>query len=346
MSTQALDLARLRHLLTDSGIEVGQHLTAQLLTGGRSNLTYRVADGSSAWVVRRPPLTGLTPSAHDVAREYRVMNALQRSAVPVARTVACDVDGSYTGAPVTVVEFVSGQVVREQTDLDNLSDDDVQAVTEELVHTLAELHTVDHRAVGLTDFGRPEGFVARQVSLWTKQWHRVRTRDLPDVDLLAAILAERLPVGGDIAIVHGDFRIDNTIVDLGAQRRIQAVVDWELSTIGDPLTDIALMCVYRSPALNTILGAEAAWTSQRLPHPDVLAHHYALASGRDLSQWPFYVALANFKLAVIAEGITYRAREGADAGSGALAAADCVPELIAAGLRALRPGPTGVPRRA
>ena len=173
--------------------------------------------------------------------------------------------------------------------------------------------------------------------MWTNQWHRVRTRDLTDVDLLAAALAQGIPeAASSIAVVHGDFRIDNTILDLRGPRHVRAVVDWELSTLGDPLTDIALMCVYRSPALNSILGFDAAWTSGRLPTPDAIAQHYAVASGRDLAEWPFYVALANFKLAVIAEGITYRAKAGASSGDGAMTAAQCVPELIAAGLQSLR----------
>ncbi|MGB3324231.1 MAG: phosphotransferase family protein [Mycolicibacterium fortuitum] len=337
MIHQGLDLERLRALLVDSGVAVGQSLSARALPGGRSNLTYRVTDGRVAWVVRRPPLHGLTPSAHDVAREYRVTGALKDSAVPVAATVAADVDGSYTGSPLTVVEFVQGQVVREHRDLDDLTDDQIEALAAELVHTLVDLHAVDYRAVGLEDFGRPDGFAARQVRLWTRQWHRVRTRDLTDVDLLAAALSESVPtIASEPSIVHGDFRIDNTIVDLSAPRCVRAVVDWELSTIGDPLTDIALMCVYRAPALNTILGTKAAWTSPRLPTADVLAQHYALASGRDLSQWPFYVALAHFKLAVIAEGIAYRATAGSSTDQNARSAGKCVPELVAAGLRALR----------
>ncbi len=337
MNDQALNLAQLRALLLDSGIAVAESLSAHLLAGGRSNLTYRVTDGLSVWVVRRPPTHGSTPSAHDVAREYRVMHALQGTAVPVAATVACDVDGSYTGSPITVSEFVAGQVIREDTDLDDLSDEQIEALSCELVHTLVELHAVDYRAVGLDGFGRPDGFVNRQIDLWTKQWHRVRTRDLTDVDLLAAALAQRTPTAAPKpVIVHGDFRIDNTIVDLHSARHVRAVVDWELSTIGDPLTDIALMCVYRSAALNTVLGTNAAWTSDRLPSPDALAQHYALASGHDLSQWPFYIALAHFKLAVIAEGIAFRARAGSSAGEGALSAAACVPELVSSGLRALR----------
>ena len=265
------------------------------------------------------------------------MRALQGTAVPVAATVVCDVDGSYTGSPITVAEFVAGRVIRDDIDLDDLSDQQIEALTGELIHALVDLHAVDHRAVGLQDFGRPDGFLARQVTLWTKQWHRVRTRDLTDVDLLAAALAERIPARSPgPAIVHGDFRIDNTIVDLSGPSLVRAVVDWELSTIGDPLTDVALMCVYRSAALDVILGTRAAWTSPRLPSPDTLAQHYALASGTDLNHWSFYIALAHFKLAVIAEGIAFRAEAGASAGDGASAAAACVPELVSAGLGALR----------
>ncbi|QVI27333.1 phosphotransferase family protein [Mycolicibacterium neoaurum] len=337
MSDHTLNLAQLQALLVNNGIALSGSLSAQLLAGGRSNLTYRVTDGSSVWVVRRPPARGLTPSAHDVAREYRVMRALQGTAVPVAATIACDVNGSYTGAPITVAEFVAGRVIRANTDLDDLNDDQIEALTSELIHTLVDLHEVDYRAVGLDDFGRPDGFLARQVTLWTKQWRRVRTRDLADLDRLATALADRVPATTPRpAIVHGDFRVDNTIVDLSGPRLVRAVVDWELSTIGDPMTDVALMCVYRSAALDTILGTHAAWTSPRLPSPDTLAQHYALASGTDLNHWSFYVALAHFKLAVIAEGIAFRADAGASAGDGAAAAAACVPELVSVGLSTLR----------
>ncbi|MFC7449029.1 phosphotransferase family protein [Rhodococcus daqingensis] len=331
-----MDIAALQKFLNDNGIELSGELQVELISGGRSNLTFKAWDDRSSWVVRRPPTSGLTPSAHDMAREYAVTSALQGTAVPVARTVAFDADGSTLGAPMTVVEFVEGTVIRDQSDLAALSDDQVDASVGALVRVLADLHAVDHRAVGLGDFGRPDGFVARQVKLWAGQWERVKTRELPDVAVLHAALADAMPATSAASIVHGDFRIDNTILDSRDPGQVRAVVDWEMSTLGDPLTDVALMCVYRDPVFDLVLGSQAAWTSDRLPSADALAQSYAVASGRDLGDWSFYLALANFKLGVIGEGITHRALQGSDSGAGAVRAAEATPEFIAAGLRALK----------
>ncbi|MBC7299857.1 MAG: phosphotransferase family protein [Nocardia sp.] len=331
-----MDISALEQFLRAQGVPVHGELRVELISGGRSNLTFAVADDVSRWVVRRPPVAGLTPSAHDMAREYTVTSALRKSAVPVAETIAFDATGSVLGAPMTVVEFVDGTVIRDQRDLAALTDDQVNSSARQLVRVLADLHAVDPASVGLEEFGRPHGFVARQVALWSSQWERVKTRELPDVATLHAALSEAVPRESAASIVHGDFRIDNTILDSDDPKTVRAVVDWELSTLGDPLTDVALMCVYRAPIFDKILGTDAAWTSPRLPAPDALAQIYATASGRDLDNWGFYLALANFKLGVIGEGITHRARQGSDTGSAADRAAEATPEFMAAGLRALK----------
>ncbi|PKV98861.1 phosphotransferase family protein [Nocardia fluminea] len=336
MTLPGMDIAALEQFLRAAGVEVRGELRVELISGGRSNLTFAAADDVSRWVVRRPPVAGLTPSAHDMAREYTVTSALQASAVPVARTVAFDAAGSALGAPMTVVEFVDGTVFRDQDDLSVLTDEQVTASVGALVRVLADLHAVDPVAVGLESFGRPTGFVTRQVKLWASQWERVKTRELPDVATLHAALAAAIPPERSASIVHGDFRIDNTILDSADPETVRAVVDWELSTLGDPLTDVALMCVYRSPIFDVILGTSAAWTSPRLPSADALAQAYATASGRELDNWGFYLALANFKLGIIGEGITHRAHQGSDTGSAADRAAEATPEFMAAGLRALR----------
>lgn len=335
MNLPGMDVAALQRYLVAEGIELHGDLRVELISGGRSNLTFKAFDDRSSWVVRRPPVSGLTPSAHDMAREYTVTNGLQGTGIPVARTVAFDADGTALGAPTTVVEFVDGLVVRDQDDLAALTDEQVAGNAGELVRVLAALHDVDYRAAGLGEFGRPEGFLARQVALWAKQWERVKSRELPDVAKLHARLAESIPQHSEASIVHGDYRIDNTILDAADPTAVRALVDWELSTLGDPLTDVALMCVYRNPAFDLLLGTKAAWTSDRLPSADELAQTYAVASGRDLGNWSFYMALANFKLAVVGEGITHRALQGSDSGSGAEKAADATPEFITAGLRAL-----------
>ena len=330
---QATDL---RRLLDSAGVEVVGDLRIELISGGRSNLTFDVRDDLRHWVARRPPMGGLTPSAHDMNREWNVTSALVDTPVPVPRTVAIDRDGEYIGAPCTVVEFVDGRVIRSAEDLATLSDEEVTATADALVRTLADLHAVDHEAVGLGDFGRPEGFAARQVKLWARQWGIVKTREMDDVEKLAAALAERVPSQARSSIVHGDFRIDNTILAPDDAGSVAAVVDWEMAALGDPITDVALMCVYREPVFSSVLGFEAAWTSERYPDADGLARRYVEATGTDLGDWAFYLGLANLKLGVIAEGITHRALAGGSSGSaGAERAAEATGAFIAAGLRAL-----------
>ncbi|MCX6493318.1 MAG: phosphotransferase family protein [Rhodococcus sp.] len=325
----------LERFLRAEGIDVDGELTVEMISGGRSNLTYKVYDDTSTWVVRRPPTSGLTPSAHDMAREWAVTDALASTAVPVAETVAFDREGDVLGAPMTVVRFVPGHVVRTREDLRDLTDEQVTDNAAELVRVLAELHAVDPAAVGLEKFGRPDGFVARQVATWARQWQTVKTRELPDVDRLHRALEAAVPTGSAASIVHGDFRVDNTILDAEDVSSVAAVVDWEMSTLGDPLTDVALMCVYRQPVFDAVLGADAAWTSDRYPSAADLVQQYAVRSGREVDNWGFYVALANFKLGVIGEGITHRALSGSDTGAGARNAAEATGEFIAAGLRAL-----------
>lgn len=330
-----MDTPALTRFLEDSGVALVGDLRVELISGGRSNLTYKAFDDESAWVVRRPPTSGLTPSAHDMAREWAVTNALQSTDVPVAKTVAFDAEGTVLGAPTTVVEFDPGRVIRTRADLEDLDDTQVDANTVELIRVLGTLHNVDYSAVGLGSFGKPEGFVGRQVKTWARQWEAVKTRELPDVEKLRDRLTAEVPATSSSSIVHGDYRVDNVILRSGDPGSIAAVVDWEMSTLGDPLTDVALMCVYRQPIFDEVLGASAAWTSPRYPSADELAEMYSRETGTELSNWNFYLALANFKLGVIGEGITHRALAGSDSGSGAAGAAEATHEFMAAGLRAI-----------
>ena len=336
MSTAELVLEpqALQRFLVDNGVDVAGPLNVELISGGKSNLTFMVSDGVHRWVARRPPTGGLTPSAHDMGREWAVTSALSRTDVPVATPVAFDADGSVLGAPCTIVEFVDGTVIRTGDDLSALSDDEVARNAEGLISTLAALHAVDFEAVGLGEFGRPTGFAGRQVKLWARQWSHVRGRDLPDVDRLVDALGERVPEQARATVVHGDYRVDNTILASDDPGTVAAVVDWEMSTLGDPITDVALMCVYRAPVFDRVLGFDGAWTSDRYPSADEMAQRYAALTGNDLGDWPFYLGLVNLKLGVIAEGISHRARAGA-ASEGAEHAAEATGEFIAAGLAAL-----------
>jgi aminoglycoside phosphotransferase (APT) family kinase protein len=313
------------------------HLTAELLHGGRSNLTYVLSDGQRRWVLRRPPLGGLTPSAHDMSREYRVVAALRDSDVPVARAVlsAEEADEEVLGVPFSIFEYVDGRVIRTTAQLHELPANGIARCGFALIDVLVRVHAVDPRAVGLKGFGQPRGYLARQVRRWYDQWQRVRTRQLADIDALHAKLAESCPVESGAAIVHGDYRIDNAILDHDDAGIVRAVVDWEMATLGDPLADLGLHLVYTDPAFAPVLGGSSASTSDRLPPVTDLAERYAVATGRDLSRLGFYLGLGYFKIAVIAEGIHARFKHGMTRGSGFETVGEAVAPLAAAGLRAV-----------
>jgi aminoglycoside phosphotransferase (APT) family kinase protein len=342
VTTDGLDLTALDKYLCSAGVDRDGELRAQLISGGRSNLTFLVADDSSQWVLRRPPMHGLTPSAHDMAREYRVVAALADTPVPVARAVALCDDESVLGAPFQMVEYVGGQVVRSRAQLEALGDQHIiHGCVDALIRVLADLHAVDPAAVGLADFGKPSGYLERQVRRWGSQWQHVRLPDDDrdtDVARLHSALQQAIPQQSRTSIVHGDYRIDNTILDADDPTKVRAVVDWELSTLGDPLSDAALMCVYRDPSLDLIIDTQAAWTSHQLPPADELAHRYSQISGQPLAHWSFYMGLAYFKLAIIAAGIDFRRRMsgGGDDVEASDRVGETVAPLIARGLSELR----------
>jgi aminoglycoside phosphotransferase (APT) family kinase protein len=215
---------------------------ATLIAGGKSNLTFVLRSPAGELVLRRPPSGDLLPSAHDMGRETRVQQALAGSAVPVPEIVLHD-DGDLLGVPFYVMSKVPGHVVRDELP-PGYADTAAQkrGIADALVDVLVELHSVDPASVGLSDYGRPEGFLERQVRRWTAQWERTATAPVPAVDELAARLARRLPsVPQRPAIVHGDYRLDNCLLDPHDPSRIAAVLDWELSTLGDPLTDVGML---------------------------------------------------------------------------------------------------------
>ncbi|MGQ4618926.1 phosphotransferase [Nocardia sp. R7R-8] len=332
-----LDMPALERFFTEQVPGFAGGLSATLVQGGRSNLTFLLTDGSRRWVLRRPPLGGLTPSAHDMGREYRVVAALTDSCVPVARAVAL-AGPDVLGAPFSVVEYVEGRVVRTQAQLHAMPPADIERCAHGVVDVLARLHHIDPRAVGLEDFGRPQGYLERQVRRWHDQWLRVRTRPLADIENLHRALARSCPPESGVSIVHGDYRIDNVILQHDDPAVVRAVVDWEMATLGDPLADLGLHLVYADPAFAPVLAGDAACTSDRLPAPAAIAQRYGHTSGRDLPDLRFYLGLGYFKIAVIAEGIHARHQQGHTRGEGFDQVGDAVAPLAAAGLRALSKG--------
>jgi aminoglycoside phosphotransferase (APT) family kinase protein len=335
---EGLDLTALDAHLREIGVARSGELRAELVAGGRSNLTFLVFDEASKWVLRRPPLHGLTPSAHDMAREYKVVAALEGTAVPVAHPVTMRNDDSVLGAPFQMVDFVPGRVVRYSSELDALGDQQtIDACVDALIKVLADLHALDPEAVGLGDFGKANGYLERQVRRWGSQWDLVRLEDDArdaDVRRLHGLLTEKMPPQSRSAIVHGDYRIDNTMLDAMDATKVRAVLDWEMSTLGDPLSDAALMCVYRHPMFGMV-HADAAWASDKIPTMDELAQKYSAAAGQPLDHWEFYLALAHFKLAIIAAGIDFRARLAAGSQSHDDPVGKAVAPLIAEGLAVL-----------
>jgi aminoglycoside phosphotransferase (APT) family kinase protein len=286
--------------------------TFDVIAGGHSNLTYRVtgADGT-AYVLRRPPLGHRLASAHDMGREHRIIHALQRSGVPVAPALGyCD-DPQVNGDPFYVMGFVTGHVLRDRLAAEAaLTPEARRRASESIVDTMAAIHAVDLRAVGLDDLGRHDGYIERQLKRWYGQWNAQKTRELPAVDRVHDELLRRVPAQGPATIVHGDYRLDNCMV--GDDGSVVAVLDWEICTLGDPLADVGLLQVYWTGPDD----AASPWNGSATTAPGFmnrveLAERYAAVSGRDLSELPFYVAFAYWKLACILEGVYARYLGGA-----------------------------------
>ena len=331
-----LDLARFQEYF--GGVRPGAitgPLRASLIAGGKSNLTYEVNDGTSTWIMRRPPLGHVLATAHDMGREYRVITALWPTDVPVPATYAHCEDPGVIGAPFYVMSKVEGTPYRQAAQLGPLGAARTRSISLRMIDTLATLHDVDPQAVGLGDFGRPDGFLARQVRRWKKQLDASHVRDLPGADELHDTLAASVPAGSAPGVVHGDFRLDNLLVD--ADDQVTAVLDWEMATLGDPLTDIALLLVYQRMAeLDAGDAVADVATAPGFADADEMLARYAQHSGRDLSAMGFYLGLAYFKLAVILEGIHYRHTHGQTVGEGFDTVGDLVVPLIDAGLAALK----------
>ena len=303
-------------------------LSGELIPGGKSNLTYKVFAGPETWIVRRPPLGHVLATAHDMAREHRIITALRPTAVPVPRTIALCTDENVVGAPFYIMEFIEGAIYRTSADTAALGRARLEKITGSLTDVLARLHAVEPESVGLRDFGRPDGYMQRQLSRWRKQLEASRSRDLPGIDELHARLEENIPPAKHVGIVHGDYRLDNVIVH-EHNDDVAAVLDWEMSTLGDQLADLGLLLMYWE--LLTKGGGLFGDPPAGDWYPTDLAEKYARASGADLSRLNWYIAFANFKLAVIAEGIHFRYISGKTVGEGFERVGEGVPRFVARG---------------
>jgi len=315
---QGVEVDRVTAWFEEHAPEVAPPLQFDLIAGGRSNLTFKVTDAvGHAWVLRRPPLGQVLATAHDMGREHRIIAALGPTDVPVPPVIGLCSDIDVTGAPFYVMGYVEGHVVRDAAVAAEFSAEQRAQTGRSIVETLARIHAVEPDAVGLGDLGRKEGYIARQLKRWYGQWEQSKTRDLPDVDVAHERLRASIPEQGPATIVHGDYRLDNCMVD--GDGSVIAVLDWEICTLGDPLADVGLLMVYWAEASDQRSALPgSATTLEGYPRRAELLDRYAEISGRDVSNIDFYTAFGYWKLACILEGVYARyvggsmGRDGAD----------------------------------
>jgi aminoglycoside phosphotransferase (APT) family kinase protein len=293
-------------------------LTFELIAGGRSNLTYRVTDRAGRpYVLRRPPISHVLPTAHDMSREHRIIAALGPAGLPVAPALGFCGDESVSGRPFYVMGYVEGHILRDALTAEKVMDADARhRAGESLIDVLADIHAVDVDAVGLGDLGRHEGYIARQLKRWYSQYEQSKHMGGPNVaaiDRIHDFLGSRIPEQGRAGIVHGDYRLDNTI--LGSDGEVRAVLDWEICTLGDPLADVGLLMVYwAEPHDETLPLLVAPTTLPGFLSRAEMRDRYEARSGRNLSDLNFYVAFGYWKLACIIAGVFARYASGAGGG--------------------------------
>jgi aminoglycoside phosphotransferase (APT) family kinase protein len=282
-----------------------------LISGGRSNLTYSVEDSKGGrWALRRPPMGKTLGSAHDMGRESRVVSALADTPVPVPSIAGFCEDEAVNGAPFYVMDWVDGPILRQRPDADPYDEEVRASIGERVVDTLVDIHAVDPDEVGLGELGKKADYVARTLHRWRGQWQKGKTRELPLVDEVHDRLAARIPEQGPATIVHGDYRLDNMILSPGASA-VAAVVDWELCTLGDPLADVGMLLVYWGDPDDELFPLFAPATiAPGFPSRDEVRDRYAERAGRDLGLIDYYVALGLWKLAIILEGVYARFSAG------------------------------------
>jgi aminoglycoside phosphotransferase (APT) family kinase protein len=301
------------------GDELGDTLVElRQMRGGQSNPTFLVVTDRGEYILRKQPPGELLPSAHAVDREFRVIKALSQTDVPVPKAILFCADRAVIGTPFYLMERLRGRIFWEPT-LPELPREARAGVYDGMVDALARLHMADWQGIGLGDFGRPGNYFARQIGRWTKQWQGSQTRDNPAIDKLAEWLPQHTPDSEETAICHGDFRLDNMIFH-ATEPRVIGILDWELSTLGHPLADLAYNCLpYINPpeAFRGMRGLDLQ--AMGIPNQDEYLAMYQRRTGRADTITPFHLAFALFRIAVILEGVIARGKQGnassADAGS-------------------------------
>jgi aminoglycoside phosphotransferase (APT) family kinase protein len=318
IATEGIDREGVTAWMSSTIADAEAPFTFELIAGGRSNLTYRVTDRTGkSFALRRPPVSHVLPTAHDMKREHTVISALGPTGVPVPRTFGLCTDETVNGAPFYVMSFVEGRIVRDERAAGELSEASRARAGDSLIDTLAQLHSVDVDAIGLGDFARRDSYIARQLKRWHGQFTQSTLDGQPGpavVDRVHELLAARIPEQQGVAIVHGDYRLDNTVLDDAGS--VQAILDWEICTLGDPLADLGLLLVYWAEPEDgdhALLGVAPTTLPGFARRSDLLAR-YAAVSGRDVSQVAYYRAFGFWKLACILQGVHVRYASGAAAG--------------------------------
>jgi len=307
-----LDSARLETWLETRIDDFKGLLEIEQFKGGQSNPTYRLSAGGKRYVLRRKPPGKLLPSAHAVDREYRVISALHSTGFPVAKPYCLCEDDSVIGTAFCVMDCVEGRVLWDQA-LPGMAKPERFAIWDELNRVIALLHSVDYKAVGLEDFGKPGRYLERQIGRWTKQYQASETQKIEAMDNLITWLPNNIPSGGETTIVHGDYRLDNTIFH-PSEPRILAVLDWELSTLGHPLADFAYHCMSWHIPPGQFRGIEGLdFDELGIPTEQRYIDMYCRRTGREgvsRSDWDFYMAYNLFRIAAILQGIAKRVVDG------------------------------------
>ena len=307
---EELDVAALAAYLSDKIDGAGDGLTVEQFPSGHSNLTYLLRFSGGECVLRRGPLGPVAPKAHDMAREFRVLHAVHPHFPEAPRVLHLCQDPSVLGSVFFLMERRNGIVLRDQVppDVARLADHP-HLVSEAFIDCMVRLHAIDVSVKEVADLGKPEGFLERQVHGWAERWQRARTEDLPAIDRIIQWLVDHMPVSSSPSLVHNDYKLDNVMLPFGSVDQIEAVLDWEMATIGDPLADLGLTLCYWSwvdvPELRArgtpSLTAQPGWYTR-----DQFVHRYAEGTGRDLTHIGYYEVLGIFKLAVILQQIYYR----------------------------------------
>jgi aminoglycoside phosphotransferase (APT) family kinase protein len=313
-SGEELDMEKLELFLRNAFPSDAGPLAVEQFPSGHSNLTYLLRLGGREIVLRRPPYGSKVKTAHDMSREYRVLSKLH-SAYPLAPKVLlyCD-DESILGAPFYLMERVRGIIIRRDPPAGLLfKTDTARRLSESFVDNLSRLHGLDYAAIGLDALGRPQGYLARQVSGWIERYYGSQTHDLPEVELITAWLKDYMPATSEAALIHNDYKYDNVVLDPEDATKIVGVLDWEMSTIGDPLTDLGTTLAYWVDPQDPYELQKIRWGPSTYPGSltrSQLVERYARATARDVSNMSFYLAFARFKIAVIVQQIYCRYHQG------------------------------------